>query len=90
MAENGASVRSQRSYLSLPAVVDRYAGVYSKWTLYELTRTGGIPHRKLPGRRGLLFPVDELEAFEDGAEMETFPIGGGGRVCRPVAARGGR
>ena len=79
-----------RIYLSLPELVERYAGVYSKWTLYELTRTGSIPHRKLPGRRGLLFPVDELEAFEDGAELETLNLAGGGRVCRPLNGGGGQ
>ena len=77
-----------RVYLSLPEVVERYAGVYSKWTIYELTRTAAIPHRKLPGRRGLLFPLDELEAFEDGAELETVKLAGGGRVCRPIGGGG--
>ncbi len=77
-----------RVYLSLPEVVERLAGVYSKWTIYEMTRTGAIPHRKLPGRRGLLFPLDELEAFEDGAELETVNLPGGGRVCRPVEGGG--
>src|SRR6266536_348864 len=69
-------------YLSLPGVVERYAGTWSKWQLYEWTRTGRIPHRKLPGRRELIFPLDELEAFEDGAPLETLPDGG--RVCRPA------
>jgi hypothetical protein len=78
-ALHAASVRfsspAARVYLSLPEVVERYAGVHSKWTIYELTRTGAIPHRKLAGRRGLLFPLDELEAFEDGAELETVEAG---------------
>jgi hypothetical protein len=57
----------------------------------DLTATGReavdlyAPSRaKLAGRRGLLFPLDELEAFEDGASLETVNLGGGGRVCRPV------
>jgi hypothetical protein len=75
-----------RVYLSLPQVVDRYAGVWSKWTLYELTRTGQIPHRKLPGRRELLFPLADLEAFEDGAPLETVKLPDGGRIVRPVAS----
>jgi hypothetical protein len=74
-----------RTYLSLAQVVERYAGVWSKWQLYEWTRTGQIPHRKLPGRRELIFDVDELEAFEDGAPLETLKLPGGGRVCRPAS-----
>ncbi|HEY7114949.1 MAG TPA: helix-turn-helix domain-containing protein [Tepidisphaeraceae bacterium] len=69
----------------MPQVVDRYVGVYGRWTIYEMTRTGTIPHRKIAGRRGLLFPVEELEAWEDGAPVETINLAGGGRVCRPVA-----
>jgi hypothetical protein len=74
-----------RTYLSLPQVVERYAGVWSKWQLYEWTRTGAIPHRKLPGRRELIFPLAELEAFEDGAPLEAVKLPNGGRVCRPVS-----
>jgi hypothetical protein len=81
---------STRTFLSLPDVVERYRDVWSKWTVYEMTRTGSIPHRKLPGRRGLIFPLDELEAWEDGASLETLNLAAGGRVCRPVSAGGGR
>jgi predicted DNA-binding transcriptional regulator AlpA len=80
----------ERRFLSLPDVVARYAGVYSKWTIYEMTRTGSVPHRKLAGRRGLLFPLDELEAWEDGAPLETLNLVGGGRVCRPIRDGGGQ
>jgi hypothetical protein len=88
----GSAVANARTrvFLSLPEVVDRYAGVYSKWTVYEMTRTGQVPHRKLPGRRGLLFPLDELEEWEDGAVLETLGVGGGGRVCRPIREGRGR
>jgi hypothetical protein len=68
----------------MPQVVERYAGVWSTWQLYEWTRTGRIPHRKFPGRRELIFPLDELEEFEDGAPLETLKLSEGGRVCRPV------
>ena len=40
-------------------------------TVHELTRLGLIPHRRLPGSRRCLFRIDELEAWEDGAQLET-------------------
>jgi len=71
-------------YLSMPQVIDRYAEVWSKWTIYEWVRTGSIPHVKLPGRRELLFRLDDLEAYETGAvELETVKLPRGGRLCRP-------
>jgi hypothetical protein len=73
-----------RAYLTLGDVVARYGGAYSKYTLYEATRTGSIPHRKLPGRRELLFIEQELDAFDDGAELEVVHRRDGGRVVRPV------
>jgi hypothetical protein len=85
-----SSSSGARVYLSLPDVVDRYAGVFSRWTLYDMTRRGAIPHRKLVGRRGLLFPLDELELWEDGAELETLKLAGEGRVVRPVSDGRGR
>lgn len=75
------------TFLSLPQVVERYAGVWSKWTLYELVRRGEFPHRKLPGRRELLFPLADLEAFENGAELEVVKLPRGGRICRPKSPR---
>ena len=71
-------------YLSMPQVIDRYADVWSKWTIYEWVRTGLIPHVKLPGRRELLFRLDDLEAYESGdIELETVKLPRGGRLCRP-------
>jgi excisionase family DNA binding protein len=71
-------------YLSMPEVVDRYAGVWSKWTIYEWVRQGSIPHVKLPGRRELLFRLDDLEAYETGeVELDTVKLPQGGRLCRP-------
>lgn len=58
-------------------------------TVHELTRRGAIPHRRF-GRR-CLFLEAELRAWLDGAELETVPLRGGGRVVRVVPdARGGR
>ena len=50
-------------YLSMPQVVERYAGVWSRWQLYEHVRLGMLPHVKLPGRRELLFRLDDLDQY---------------------------
>jgi len=72
------------TYLSMPQVVERYAGVWSRWQLYEHVRLGMLPHLKLPGRRQLLFPVAELERYEAGdCDLETIRLPNGGRLCRP-------
>jgi hypothetical protein len=65
-------------------VVERYAGLYSRFTLYEMTRTSTIPHRKLPGRRRLIFLLDDLALWKDGDELEVVKLVFGGRVVRPV------
>jgi len=54
-------------------------------TVHELTRLGLIPHRRLPGSRRCLFREDELQAWEDGAELEIVDVGGSGRLVRPIA-----
>jgi excisionase family DNA binding protein len=53
-------------------------------TVYELTRTLAIPHRRLPGSRRCLFLLGELEAWEGGAPLEVLSTGRGGRVVRPA------
>jgi excisionase family DNA binding protein len=55
----------------------------SRRTVHELTRTGAIPHRRLPGGRRCLFRPDELDAWEDGAPLEVIETPRGGRVVRP-------
>ena len=52
-------------------------------TVHELTRTGGIPHRRLPGTRRVLFLEAELRAWEDGADLVAQMLPRGGRVVRP-------
>lgn len=52
-------------------------------SVHELTRTGAIPHRRLPGGRRCLFVLEELELWENGAALETVPLARGGRVVRP-------
>lgn len=81
-AVSGAGVRL--TFLALPQVVERYAGVWSRWTIYEMTRTGTIPHRKLSGRRELLFVLSDLEAWEDGAALGVRKLPKGGRIVRPI------
>ena len=55
-------------------------------TVHELTRLKLIPHRRLPGSRRCLFRIDELEAWEDGAQLETVDPGAAAQVVRPVSA----
>jgi excisionase family DNA binding protein len=53
-------------------------------TVHELTRTNAIPHRRLPGTRRCLFRHDELEAWENGAQLKTTRLPRGGRVVAPA------
>jgi excisionase family DNA binding protein len=52
-------------------------------TVHELTRTGRIPHRRLPGSRRCLFLSNELERWEAGAALELRNLVHGGRVVSP-------
>jgi len=54
-------------------------------TVHELTRLHRIPHRRLPGSRRCLFREEELQAWEDGADLEVADPPNGGRVVRPRA-----
>ena len=75
---------AQPIYLSLPQVVQRYAGIWSRWTIYEHVRAGLLPHLKLPGRRELLFRLEDLERYEGGeVDLDMVKLPGGGRSCRP-------
>jgi excisionase family DNA binding protein len=53
-------------------------------SVHELTRTGRIPHRRLPGQRRCLFVPEEVDAWMDGAELEATDLAGGGRVVKPA------
>lgn len=55
-------------------------------TVHELTRGGKIPHRKLPGCRRCLFRADEIDAWENGAQLEVIEMPRGGRIVRPSSA----
>lgn len=59
-------------------------------SVHEWTRLGEIPHRRLPGQRRCLFLLAELEAWEDGAKLETVDLARGGRIVRPLGSPAGR
>ena len=77
-----------RTYVGVDAVVQRYSGVHSRWSIYEMTRRFEIPHRKLDGTNKIIFLEAELDAWENGADLEVVHLPRGGRVVRPV--NGGR
>ena len=69
-------------YLLVEDVAERLR--CSRRTVHELTRTNSIPHRRLPGTRRCLFRVEELEAWESGASLQTIaqPRDGGADCAR--------
>ena len=71
-------------YLRVEDVAERLH--VSRRTVHELTRTCGIPHRRLGGHRRCLFVETELAAWEDGAALEVIEQPRGGRIVRPKAA----
>jgi len=80
--ERGVVVPRARSpFLLVEDVAARYR--CSTRSIHELTRTGAIPHRRLPGTRRCLFLASDLEAYEAGCELEVVEFGRGGRVVRP-------
>ena len=56
----------------------------SRRTVHELTRTAGIPHRRIGGTRRCLFLREELDAWLDGASLEAIALPNGGRAVRPA------
>jgi excisionase family DNA binding protein len=68
-------------YLTVEQVAERLHT--SVRTIRERTRTGTIPHRRLPGQRRCLFLPRELDVWLDGAELDVVELAGGGRVVRP-------
>jgi excisionase family DNA binding protein len=55
----------------------------SAWTVRDKARRRELPHRKAPRSRRLMFPLGDLEAFEDGAELEYRKWGRDGRIVAP-------
>jgi predicted DNA-binding transcriptional regulator AlpA len=76
---------SASPYLLVEDVMERYA--CSRRAVAELTRTGSIPHRKRPGTRRCLFLPAELDAWDDGADLEVVELPRGGRVVKPRGVR---
>ena len=54
--------------------------------IHALTASGAIPHRRIGGTRRCLFIADEIDAWLNGADLETIDAPHGGRVIRPKAA----
>lgn len=74
-------------YLSMSDVIERYADVWSKWTIYEHVRHGLIPHTKRLGRRELLYRLDDLEWYEAGVMAQRRPRGSTRRCPRVARER---
>jgi excisionase family DNA binding protein len=74
--------------LGIEEVAERYG--FSRWTIYELTRTNQIPHRKRQGGRKLHFTAGDLdEWYEAGmpADLKVIRIGKGTKAGRVVRLR---
>jgi excisionase family DNA binding protein len=79
VAERAHEVRTPASpYCTVEEVAERLR--CSIATVHEWTRTGAIPHRRLPGSRRCLFLESELEAWEAGAELQVRELARGGRI----------
>ena len=76
---------SASPYLLVEDVAERLR--CSTRSVHELTRTGAIPHRRLPGSRRCLFLEAELEVWEEGAPLEVVVTAHGGRVVRPQRSK---
>jgi excisionase family DNA binding protein len=73
---------SGQQYLSVADVATRY-GVQAS-TIYEWVRVGGVPYRRLPHRKRLLFSITDLDSFDDGnCELEHRRVKGGGVIVKP-------
>jgi predicted DNA-binding transcriptional regulator AlpA len=70
-------------YLDVETVAERYG--YSESWVYKLAEWGRLPNRKRPNSNRVLFPVADLDAFDEGAvELEFKKLKGGGRIVRPA------
>ncbi len=71
-------------FMSSDDVAARYG--WSRRSVKEKTRLEHIPFRRLPGSRRSLFLEAELEAWENGAELEVRHLPRGGKIVRPASA----
>jgi Helix-turn-helix domain len=72
------------AYLLTEDVADLYGISLRK--VREMTRLHQVPHRVLPHGRRCLFELQDLEAWANGAELESIQLSAGGRIVRLVAA----
>src|SRR6478736_6475583 len=72
-------------FLSSILTVDEAAKLIrlSPRTVHELVRRRAIPHRRIAGRRRLLFVERELALWLNGCELESRELGDGNRIVRP-------
>src|SRR5262249_10631957 len=55
-------------------------------TVQRRAAANQTPRRRIGGTRRLLFVPDELDAWIDGAPLETVDAPNGGRIVRPVGS----
>jgi excisionase family DNA binding protein len=79
----GSALPARGPYLKVEEVCELLG--CSKRTIHERARLGEIPHRRPPGARRLLFLMDELREWLDGAALECVDLPHAGRVVRPNA-----
>jgi Helix-turn-helix domain len=57
----------------------------SPYQVRDRAKLGEIPHVIHPGSRRLLFPLDEIVQWENGAELESISLPRNGRRVRVVS-----
>ena len=57
-------------------------------TVHEMTRQRRIPFRRPPYTRRCLFNLAEIEAWMNGAKLETEKFEGNGLAVRPASGSG--
>jgi excisionase family DNA binding protein len=62
----------------------------SERAVSDLVARRQIPHRKVAGTRRLLFSIVEIDAWLDGASLETRELASGGRVVTIKAIKEGQ
>jgi excisionase family DNA binding protein len=68
-------------------LVAKEAAEYCRMTLrslHERTANRSIPYRRIAGMRKLLFLREELDAFLEGADLETIEKADGSLIVRPL------
>jgi hypothetical protein len=78
------------TFLTVPEVAARYRAEVN-WVHKQTRKTDppAIPHLKRPGMRGVLFPLEDLDAWDAGAPLEVVQLPDGGRRVRPVQPKKG-